>query len=102
MLSVPTSIVGNGIGTAKYCGDTRIYDWLNAKTKSPKKNSEMIGVFLWPSSSPDFKSFDYTICSILENTNANSHLNIGSIKTAVEEEWNKMSEEFILKSCKSF
>ncbi len=23
-------------------------------------------------------------------------------KTAIEEEWNKMSEEFILKACKSF
>ena len=26
----------------------------------------------------------------------------GSLKTAIEEEWNKMSEEFILKACKSF
>ena len=32
---------------------------------------------------------------VLENeTNATSHLNIG-----FEEEWNKMSEEFILKAC---
>ena len=28
--------------------------------------------------------------------------NIGSLKTAIEEEWNKMPEEFILKGCKSF
>ena len=28
-------------------------------------------------------------------------VNIGSFKTAIEEEWNKMSEEFILKVCKS-
>ena len=28
--------------------------------------------------------------------------NIGLIKTVIEEEWNKMSEEFILKACKSF
>ena len=34
--------------------------------------------------------------------NATSHPNIGSLKTAIEEGWNKMSEEFILKACKSF
>ena len=53
--------------------------------------------------SPDLNPLDYTICSILENkTNATSHLNIGSLKTAIEEEWNKMSEEFIFMTCKSF
>ena len=35
-------------------------------------------------------------------TNATSHLNIGSLKTAIEDEWNKMFEKFILKACKSF
>ena len=40
---------------------------------------------------------------ILENkTNTTSHPNIGSLKTAIEKEWNKMSEEFILKACKLF
>ena len=39
---------------------------------------------------------------VLENkTNATSDLNSGLLKTAIEEEWNKMSEEF-LKACKSF
>ena len=53
--------------------------------------------------SPDLNSLDYAIWGVLENkTNATSHLNIGSLKTAIEEEWNKMSEEFILKACKSF
>ena len=28
--------------------------------------------------------------------------NIGLLKTDIEEEWNKMSDEFILKVCKSF
>ena len=37
-----------------------------------------------------------------DKTNATFHRNIGSLKTAIEEEWNKMSEEFILKACKSF
>ena len=45
----------------------------------------------------------YTIWGILENnTNATSHPNIGSLKTAIEEEWNEMSEEFILKACNLF
>ena len=40
--------------------------------------------------------------AILENkTNVTSHLNIGSLKSAIEK-WNKMSEEFVLKVCKSF
>ena len=40
---------------------------------------------------------------LLENkTNATSHPNIASFKTASEEEWNKMSDEFILMEGKSF
>ena len=31
----------------------RIYDLLNAETKPKKKNAELIGVSLWPPSSPD-------------------------------------------------
>ena len=39
---------------------------------------------------------------VLENkTNAPFHGNIGSLKTVIEK-WNKMSEESILKVCKSF
>ena len=35
---------------------------------------------------------------VLENkTNATSHPNIDSLKTPIEEEWNKMPKEFILK-----
>ena len=80
----------------------RIYDLLNAETK-PNKISKAIGVSLWSSSSPDLKPFDYASCDILENkTNATSNLNIGLLITVIEEKWNRMSEEFILKSCKSF
>ena len=47
----------------------------------------------------DLNPLDYTIWDVLQyKTNAN----IGSLKTVIEEEWNKMSEEFILKRCKSF
>ena len=74
----------------------RIYDLLNAKTKSPK-------ISLWSSSSPVLNPLDYAIWGVLENkTNATSHPNIGSLKTAIVEKWNKMSEEFILKAWKSF
>ena len=46
---------------------------------------------------------DYALWGVLENkTNATSHPNIGLLETAFVEEWNKMSEEFILKTCKSF
>ena len=53
--------------------------------------------------SPDLNPFDYAIWGVLENkTNATCHPNIGLLKTPIEEEWNKISEEFILKACKSF
>ena len=53
--------------------------------------------------SPDLNSLDYAKWGILKNkTNATSNSNFGSLKTAIEEKGNKMSEEFILKACKSF
>ena len=65
-----------------------------------KKFSETIGASL---SSPDLNLSDYAIWGILENkTNATSHSNIGSLKTAIDEEWNKISEEFILKHANNF
>ena len=49
----------------------------------------MIRASLWSSSSSELNLLEYTICGVLENkTNATSHPNIGSIKTAIEEEWN--------------
>ena len=54
-------------------------------------------------SSPDLNPHDLAIWGVLrKKTNATSHLDIVSLKTAVEKEWNKTSEEFILKACKSF
>ena len=51
----------------------------------------------------DLNPLDYDIWGILENkTNATSHPNIRSLKTVLEEKLNKMSEEFILKTCKLF
>ena len=61
-------------------------------TPKQAKKSEIIGVSLSPS--PNLNSLDYAIWGFLENkTNASSHPNIGSLKTAIEEKWGKMSEE---------
>ena len=77
-------------------------NFLYAEIKQ-KKLSKIIGVPLWPPSSPDHNLPDYTIWGVLENkTNETSHPNIGFLKTAIEEEWNKLSEELILKGRKSF
>ena len=79
----------------------RIYDLLNAETKP--KNSKIIGVSSWLPSIPDLNPLNYALWGILENkTNAPSHVNIDSLKTAIEEDFNQMSEEFILKASKSF
>ena len=53
--------------------------------------------------SQDLNFLDHATWGIFEKkTNATSHQNIGLLKTTTEEEWNKITEEFILKSCKSF
>ena len=50
---------------------------------------------------PDYNRLHYL--DVLETkTNATSDRNIGSLKTVYEEEWKETSEEFILKTCKSF
>ena len=47
----------------------------------------------------DLNPLNFAIWCVLENkTNATSHPNIWSFKTAIEKLWIKMSEEFILKS----
>ena len=71
----------------------RIFDLFNAETKPKKEICEIIGISLWPPSSPDFKPFDYTLWGVLENkTNATFHSNIGSLKNTIEKKWNKMRE----------
>ena len=68
---------------------------------TPKPGQKILGIIrvsFGPPSSPDLNPFDYTICIVLESkTNASSHPNISSFKTAIEDEWNKMFKEFILK-----
>ena len=70
-------------------------------TNELKVNEKTLRTAIEQELNPDLNSLDYTIWGVLENrTNATSHLNIGWLKTSIKEEWNKMSEEFILKTCK--
>ena len=59
--------------------------------KPSQKIFKIIGVSLWAPSSRNFSLLDYIIWGILENkTNATPHSNISSLKTAIEDEWNKV------------
>ena len=98
----------------------RIYDLLSAETqpkflcqpytKSIKKHvyeskvhEKTVKTAIKQDLSFDLNTLEYAMWSILENkTNATSSPNIGSLKTATEEEWNKMSEEFIFKAYRPF
>ena len=62
----------------------------------------MIRVSLWPSSSQDRNPWLCYSGRLENKTNATSHPNIDSLKAAIEDEGNKMSEKFILKACKLF
>ena len=79
----------------------RIYDLLNAATKPKKENFRNNWEFLYGLHQAQTLSPWISLYGgVLENkTNATSYPNIGSLKNAIEEEWNKMSEEFILKAC---
>ena len=49
----------------------------------------------------DLHPLDYAIWDTLENKpKVTSHPNIGSLKIVIKEKWNKICEEFILKTCK--
>ena len=75
----------------------RIYDLLNAETKTKKFRNN------WSLFMASIQPFNYVTCIFLENKkNATSHPNIGSVMTSIKEERNKMSKEFILKTCNSF
>ena len=65
-------------------------------TNESKVHEKTVRTAIKKDLSPDLNPLDYAIWCVLENkTNATSHPNIA-------EEWNKMSEEFILKACKLF
>ena len=71
----------------------RVNVLLKAETKL-KKNSKITEPSSWPLSSTDLNPHNYTKCYVLESkTNASSNLNFGSLKSAIEEEWNRISEK---------
>ena len=76
---------------------------LRKHTNELKIHKKTVRIAIKQDLSQDLNPLDYAIWGILENkTNVIFHPNIGSLETAIEEEWNKMSEEFILKACESF
>ena len=63
-----------------------------------KVNEKTVRTAIKQDLSADHNPLDYTILGVLENTtDPTSHPNIGSLNTAIEEEWNRMSE-LILKA----
>ena len=94
----------------------KIYDLLDAENKPKnlitsikehanelKAHMKTVRTTLKQHLSPNLDPLDYVIRGVLENkTNATSHPNIGSLKNVIEEEWNKISEEFIFEEWKSF
>ena len=66
-----------------------------------KAHKKTLGTAIKQDLNPDHNPFDYVIWGALENK-CYSYPNLGSLKTAIGEEWKKMSEEFILKASKSF
>ena len=74
-------------------------------TTSIRKNANelKVDVKIKQDLSPVLNLPDFTRWGVLENkTNETSHSNTGSLKTTGLEEWNIMSEKFILKTCKLF
>ena len=64
----------------------RIYDFIDAEIP-PTKNSDIIGVSLWPPSSPEHNTLDYAMWGVLENkTNTTSHPNIVLLEPVIEAE----------------
>jgi len=58
---------------------------------------------MWPPSSPDLSPLDYAVWGIVERRAcATPHRNVADLKIAVEQEWANMSDDFLVKTCRSF
>ncbi|QQP48684.1 Uncharacterized protein FKW44_009066, partial [Caligus rogercresseyi] len=56
---------------------------------------------MWPSSSPDLNPLDFAVWGELERkTNKTPHPNVDALKATIRTEWDNMSEEFLINSCK--
>ena len=67
---------------------------------SKTRNNQESMICLTPKTTPP--QFPKLVSLWPPSSHATSHPNIGSLKSAIKEEWNKVSEELILKACKSF
>jgi len=58
---------------------------------------------MWPPSSPDLNPLDFSIWANIQSKACNcQHPNLDSLKAAVEEHWNNMSDDYITKVCSKF
>jgi hypothetical protein len=58
---------------------------------------------MWPPSSPDLNPLDFSIWAYIQSKACNcQHPNLESLKVAVEEHWNNMVEDYIMKVCSKF
>ena len=65
-----------------------------------KVNEKTVRTVIKEDLRPDVNPLDYAIRAVLEyKANVTSHQNIYLLKIAIDEEWNKISEEFIFKPC---
>ena len=74
---------------------------LRKHTNELKVHKKTVRTAIKQDLNPDLNTRDYTIWGILENKTT-SHSNIGWFRTATEEQYDEMFEEFILKACKLF
>ena len=79
----------------------RIYDLLNAERNQAKKLPKQLE-FLHDFHQPKTLTPFVMLNGVFWKTKQIQLPNIGLLKTAIKEEWNKMSEELILKTCKLF
>ncbi|QQP36906.1 Uncharacterized protein FKW44_022142 [Caligus rogercresseyi] len=63
--------------------------------------SDLYQKFCTPSSSPDLNPLDFAVWGELERkTNKTPHPNVDALKATIRTEWDNMSEEFLINSCK--
>ena len=75
------------------------------KTQEWLKNN-LAGYWLkdmWPPNSPDINPLDYSVWGTLDSkVRATPHSSIDSLKASIIREWDNMTSDYIVKSCKRF
>ena len=67
-----------------------------------KKQLRLLEPHHWPPNSPDLNPVDFGIWGLLEQNVTKVKLPLGSLKEAIGEEWNKISQEIIDKCIDAF